>query len=119
MSHSFIHSDLGHTKADTPCGKDAKTRRNKDGIWTKRGSTYHFGYKLHTIMDTEYQLIRNIETTTASLHDSQVDLSSEGEIVYRDRGYFGAKAKGFDATMRRGGERTSNWDQGCAQKWKN
>ena len=99
---TFIHSDPGHAKANTPRGKDAKTRRSKDGTWTKRGSTSHFGYKLHTIMDTEYQLIRRIETTTASLHDSQVDLSSEGEVVYCDRGYFGAKAKGFDATMRRG-----------------
>jgi len=33
--------------------------------------------------------MREIETTTASLHDSQVDLSVENEVVLRDRGYFG------------------------------
>ena len=53
-------------------------------------------YKLHTIIDVDYQLLRRIKTTTASLHDSQVDLSKECEVVYRDRGYFGAKAKGYE-----------------------
>ena len=48
-------------------------------------------YKLHTIIDVDYQLLRRIKTTTASLHDSQVDLSKEYEVVCRDRGYFGAK----------------------------
>lgn len=52
-------------------------------------------------MDTEHGLIRDIKTTTASLHDSQVDLSEEGEVVYRDKGYFGAPTKGYDATMKR------------------
>jgi IS5 family transposase len=39
--------------------------------------------------------------STASLHDSQVDLSVKDEVVLRDRGYFGAKAKGVDFTMKR------------------
>jgi hypothetical protein len=43
-----------------------------------------------------YCLIREIGTSTASLHDSQIDLSIEGEVVFRDRGYFGVKAKGID-----------------------
>jgi transposase, IS5 family len=38
---------------------------------------------------------------TAKLHDSQVDLPTEGEIVLRDRGYFGVQAKGIDFTMKR------------------
>jgi IS5 family transposase len=46
-------------------------------------------------------LIREIETTTASVHDSQIDLSQQGEVVYRDRGYFGAPCKGHNATMNR------------------
>jgi transposase, IS5 family len=51
--------------------------------------------------DIDSNLIRKIETTTASLHDSQVDLSKEGEVVIRDRGYFGAEAKGIDFIMKR------------------
>src|SRR5512137_1085244 len=49
----------------------------------------------------DYGLIREIETTTASLHDSQVDLSIKDEIVLRDRGYFGVTAIGIDFTMKR------------------
>jgi transposase, IS5 family len=49
----------------------------------------------------DYRLIREIETTTASLHGSQVDLSVEGEFVLRDLGYFGVGAKGIDFKMRR------------------
>jgi len=99
---TFIHSDPGHASFDTPRGGEAKTRRSKDGTWTKKGGKSHFGYKLHAIMDRDYDLIRRISTTTASVHDSQVDLSETGEVVYRDRGYQGAKCKGYNATMKRG-----------------
>ena len=51
------------------------------------------------IKDTDYDLIRRIETTTANVYDNQVDLSEEGEVVYRDRGYQGAKCKGYSATI--------------------
>lgn len=99
---TFITADPGHATADTPRGDDAKTRRNKDGTWTKKGTKSYFGFKLHTKEDCDFGLIRALQTTTASVHDSQIDLSEPGEVVYRDRGYFGAKPKGFDATMQRG-----------------
>jgi IS5 family transposase len=96
---TFIEADPGSSKK--PRGGDAKTRRSRDGAWTKKGKKSYFGYKLHQKTDIDYCLIREIETTTASLHDSQVDLSVEGEVVIRDRGYFGVKAKGIDFTMKR------------------
>ena len=96
---TFIEADPGSSKK--PRGDDAKTRRSRDGTWAKKGNETHFGYKLHQKTDLDYNLIRDIETSTASLHDSQVDLSAEGEVVLRDRGYFGAKAKGVDFTMKR------------------
>jgi len=96
---TFIESDPGSSKK--PRGKEAKTRRSRDGTWAKKGNEIHFGYKLHQKSDIDYCLIRKIETSTASLHDSQVDLSTQGEVVLRDRGYFGAKAKGVDFTMKR------------------
>ena len=96
---TFIEADPGSSKKLR--GKEAKTRRSRDGTWTKKGKKSFFGYKLHQKTDIDYCLIREIETTTASLHDSQVDLSVKGEIVLRDRGYFGIKAKGIDFTMRR------------------
>ena len=98
---TFITAEPGHAKADKPRGDKAQTRRSKDGTWAKKGSKSYFGYKLHSKMDRDYELIRDIETTTASLHDSQIDLSRCGEVVYRDKGYFGAPAEGYDATMKR------------------
>jgi len=99
---TFITADPGHASADKPRGDEAKTRRSSDGTWTKKGSKTSFGYNLHSKVDREFGLIRDLETTTASLHDSQVDLSEEGEVVYRDKGYFGVNAKGYSATMNRG-----------------
>ena len=96
---TFIEADPGSSKK--PRGNEAKTRRSRDGTWAKKGAETHFGYKLHQKNDIDYGLIREIETTTASLHDSQVDLSVENEVVLRDRGYFGTEAKGVDFTMKR------------------
>lgn len=98
---TFITSDPGHAKADKPRGDEAKTRRSKDGTWVKKNSKSYFGYKFHSKEDVDYGLIRKIETTTASVHDSQIDLSEPGEVVYKDKGYFGASSKGYSATMRR------------------
>ncbi|MCK9632842.1 MAG: IS5 family transposase [Methanoregula sp.] len=99
---TFITADPGHASTDTPREEDAKTRRSRDGTWTKKGKKSYFGYKLHTKEDCDFGLIRALEVTTASTHDSQVDLSKEGEVIYRDRRYFGTKTNGFNATMQRG-----------------
>jgi IS5 family transposase len=102
---TFIEADPGSSKE--PRGNEAKTRRSRDGSWAKKGDESHFGYKLHQKTDLDYSLIRQIETTTASVHDSQVDLSVKDEIVLRDRGYFGSRAKGIDFTMKRRTTETS------------
>jgi IS5 family transposase len=99
---TFITADPGHAPADKPRGDLAKTRRSKEGTWTKKNSKSYFGFKVHSKEDRDYGLIWEIQTSTASLHDSQIDLSKEGEVVYRDKGYFGVKPLGFDATMKRG-----------------
>jgi IS5 family transposase len=80
---TFITSDPGRS-GNKPRGEEAKTRRSQDGTWAKKGEEFYFGYKLHNKVDVNYGLIRALETTTAFVHDSQVDLSSEGERVYRD-----------------------------------
>ena len=55
--------------------KHSMTRRSRDGTWTKKNSKSHFGFKLHTIQGVENDMIANYSVTTASLHDSQIDLS--------------------------------------------
>jgi IS5 family transposase len=108
---SFITADPG--PSGKPRGEVAATRRSRDGDWAKRRDGSTFGYKVHVKMDLDHGLIREVEATSASVHDSRVDLSLPGEVVYRDKGYFGVKPRGFDATMRRGirGHPLSVWDR--------
>ena len=79
--------------------RSARTRRSKDGTWTKKNSASHFGNKLHTVQGTDIPLIREFVVTTASLHDSQVDLNIPGIPCYRDKGYAGAQCRGINAAM--------------------
>jgi IS5 family transposase len=99
---SFITADPGHAPAEEPRGDEAKTRRSRDGTWAKKGSRSSFGYKLHAKTDVDRGLIRDLETTTASVHDSQVDLTRPGEVAYLDKAYFGVETRGHSAAMRRG-----------------
>ena len=72
---TLIHSDPGSAKADKSRGDEARTRRSRDGTWATKGDKSHFGYKFHNIIDRDYELIRRFKTTTASVHDSYVDLT--------------------------------------------
>jgi transposase, IS5 family len=72
-----------------------------EGSWAKKGAKNFFGYKGHISVDTKHHLIRAVKTTTASVHDSQVDLGIEGIPRYADKGYDGAKTRGFDAAMKK------------------
>jgi IS5 family transposase len=97
---SIIEADPG--PSGKPRGDEAATRRSRDGDWAKRLKESFFGFKLHAKSDLEHGLVRAVEATPASVHDSRVDLSEPGEVVYRDKGYFGVEPRGYDATMRRG-----------------
>jgi IS5 family transposase len=97
---SIIEADPG--PSGKPRGDDALTRRSRDGDWALRLKAAFSGFKLHVKTDLDLGLIRAVEATSASVHDSRVDLSEPGEVVYRDKGYFGVAPRGFDAAMRRG-----------------
>ena len=107
----FITADPGHAPADTPRGVEALTRRSRDGTWTKKLNRSYFGFKLSVKTDLRYGLIRAFRATTASVHDSQVDLSRRGEAVYRDKGYFGV---GASEGIRR---HDAAWDEGRADRY--
>src|SRR5512136_1978550 len=76
---TFIEADPRRSKK--PKDGVAKNRHSRYGTWTKKGKKSYFGYKLHQKNDIDYSLIREIEVTTAKVHDSQIDLSKEGEVV--------------------------------------
>jgi len=67
QDESFITSDPGHAPADKPRGDTAKTRRSRDGTWARKGTKSEFGYKLHSLIDKEFQFIRRFDTSTASI----------------------------------------------------
>jgi len=108
----FITADPGKTQSGmTGRGDDAKTSRNRDGSWTKKNNKSYFGYKLHTKTNRGSKIISEIAVTTASTHDSTVDLStSDEDVVYRDKAFTGTtcKAKG-NGSMTRG--KLSIWEE--------
>ncbi len=98
---TFITSDPGHGKHEEPRG-EGKTRRSKDGSHTKKHNKTFFGFKGHTIVDDNaVPIVRSYAVTTAKDHDTTIDLSKRGIVVYRDRGYFGHDPKGINGTMDR------------------
>jgi len=113
-----IHRGVpGHAKKDKPRGDEALTRRSKEGTWSKKGNNSYFGYKMHTLVDKEFMIIREVGTSTASLHDSQIDLTEPGQTVYRDKGYFGVKPNAsMDITMHRA---TRDHPLSCKEKRRN
>lgn len=111
---SFIEADVGKKryskekkarKKGEPVEYTEKQRRHidQDGSFSVKHGQVHYGYKSHIKLDVGHHLIRNVEVTTASVHDSEVDLSKRDEVVYRDKGYTGkeTKAKG-NGSMKRG-----------------
>ena len=99
---TFITSDPGHVKHDE-IRSEGKTRRSKDGSFTKKNNKTFFGYKGHTIVDDSIPvpMLRSYAVSTAKDHDTTIDLSKRGITVYRDKGYFGHDPKGIDGTMDR------------------
>jgi len=101
---TFVAADPGKTRSGMDDrGQAAKTSRNRDGSWTKKGKKSYFGYKVHTKMQRGSKIIKEMGVTTAKVHDGAIDLAAAPEVVYRDRGYSGipTRAKG-DATMKKG-----------------
>lgn len=101
---TFITANPGKTNSSDKIdrGRGQASTRNEDGTWAKKNGKNYFGYKLHTKVEMKNNLITELAVTTASVHDSKIDLTEYDEIIYRDKGYFGAKPKGKgDATMDR------------------
>ena len=65
---TFITSDPGHEK-HAEKREDGKTRRSKNGSFTKKNNKTYFGYKGHTIVDDNVPvpIIRSYAVTTAKI----------------------------------------------------
>jgi len=82
--------------------KNREKKRDPDACQTKKGNTWHFGYKAHIGVDRDSGLVHHLEVTSASVHDVTVTpklLTGEEDTVNGDSGYLGAE-KREDAMIR-------------------
>jgi len=112
---TFIESDTGkkrmhyEKKAKKKGEKIDYTEKqlnhiDKDATFTIKNGQVHYGYKNHIKMDVKHQLIRDYEVTTASTHDSKINLITKNDKkAYLDKGYTGMKLskKIINMTMKR------------------
>ena len=71
-----------------------KSHKDIDARWTKKRGEKHYGYKGHVKVDKKSKLVESLQTTDASVHDSNVieQLITEddkGQRLYLDAGYVG------------------------------
>ncbi len=74
--------------------KNKEKKRDPEAQSTKKGNTWHFGYKAHIVVDSG--LVHHVETTPANDHDvSQTSklMHGEEETVNGDSGYIGANKR--------------------------
>ena len=84
--------------------KNREKKRDPDAHQTKKGNTWHFGYKAHIGVDKDSGLVHTLKVTSANVHDVTVTselLTGEETSVHGDSGYLGAK-KREDAITRNG-----------------
>lgn len=92
--------------------KNREKKRDPDAHQTKKGNTWHFGYKAHIGVDKDSGLVHTLKVTSANVHDVTMTselLTGEEASVHGDSGYLGAE-KREDAITRN--------DQGKRIKYK-
>ena len=73
--------------------KNKNKKRAPEAHQTKKGNTWHFGYKAHIGVDRDSGLVHTVEATSANVHDVNMTsklLHGEEEPVHGDSGYTGA-----------------------------
>ena len=73
--------------------KNRDKERDPDAHQTKKGNTWHFGYKAHIGVDKDSGLVHHVEVTAVNVHDVSAIpklLIGEEESVNGDSGYLGA-----------------------------
>jgi IS5 family transposase len=82
--------------------KLVRSEHDPDAAWTKKGSEYRFGYKLHVAMDKTSRIIRRMIVTPANISDStEADrlICGDEQAVYADKAY-DSKPRSLDLALR-------------------
>ena len=88
--------------------KNHEKKRDPEAHQTKKGNTWHFGYKAHIGVDKSSGLVHHVETTAANVHDVTLVpklLHGEEDSVHGDSGYLGAEKREDAMTRNRQGRR--------------
>ena len=76
--------------------KNKDKARDPEAKSTKKGNTWHFGYKAHIGVDKDSGLVHTVVGTPANEHDvtkTENLLTGEEETVHGDAGYIGAEKR--------------------------
>ena len=76
--------------------KNREKKRDPDAHQTKKGNTWHFGYKAHIGADRDSGIVHTVRATAANTHDVTMTsglLHGEEETVHGDSGYIGAEKR--------------------------
>ena len=76
--------------------KNREKKRDPDAHQTKKGNTWHFGYKAHIGADRDSGIVHTVKATAANIHDVTMTselLHGEEETVNGDSGYIGAEKR--------------------------
>ena len=90
--------------------KNQKKERDPDAHQTKKGNTWHFGYKAHIGVDKDSGIVHTVEVTSANVHDVTMVpklLTGEESVVYGDSGYLGAEKRDDAITRNKNGKKIS------------
>ncbi len=59
--------------------KNEEKKRDPDAHQTKKGNTWHFGYKAYIGVDRDSGLVHTVNATTANVHDVSMTSNSRME----------------------------------------
>ena len=76
--------------------KNREKKRDPEAHSTKKGNTWHFGYKAHVGVDRDTGLAHTLKVTAANVHDVTMMaelVTGEEDTVHSDSGYLGAEKR--------------------------
>jgi IS5 family transposase len=88
--------------------KNREKKRDPDACQTKKGNTWHFGYKAHIGVDKDSGLVHHVEVTAANVHDVTITpklLHGEENTVHGDSGFLGAEKREDAVTHNKNGKK--------------
>lgn len=90
---TIVDSTLISAPAST---KNREKKRDPEAHSTKKGNTWHFGYKAHVGVDRDTGLAHTLKVTAANVHDVTMTaelVTGEEDTVHGDSGYLGAEKR--------------------------